>query len=48
MRRQTDGRMDGRMDRPYFIGPFWLRPGVQRIPNHYKCTTTPEFNKLIK
>ena len=21
--------LDGRTDRPYFIGPFWLLPGVQ-------------------
>ena len=35
---QTDGRADGRMegwkdrrtDRPYFIGPFQLTPGVQK------------------
>ena len=32
--RWTDGRTDGwkdrRMDGPYFIGPFWPRPGVQQ------------------
>ena len=32
--RQTDGRMDGwtdgQTDRPYFIGPIWPRPGVQK------------------
>ena len=27
----TEGRKDGRMDRPYFIGPFRLLPGVQKI-----------------
>ena len=27
---QTDGRMDGRTDRPYFIRPFRLMPGVQK------------------
>ena len=26
----TDGRTDGRTDRPYFIGPFWLMPVVQK------------------
>ena len=26
---QTDRRMERRTDRPYFIGPFWPRPGVQ-------------------
>ena len=25
---QTEGRMEGRMDRPYFIGPFRPRLGV--------------------
>ena len=29
-RKDPDGRMDGRMDRPYFIGPFRLPPGVQQ------------------
>ena len=28
---QTDGRMDTRMDRPYFIGPLWLLPEVQKM-----------------
>ena len=27
---RTDGRTDGRMDWPYFIGPFQLWPGVQK------------------
>ena len=27
---QTKGQKDERMDRPYFIGPFWLPPGVQK------------------
>ena len=27
--RWKDGRKDGRMDRPYFTGPFQLTPGVQ-------------------
>ena len=26
-----DGRTDGRTDRPYFIGPFWLMPGFQKF-----------------
>ena len=26
---QTDGKAEGQMDRPYFIGPLRLRPGVQ-------------------
>ena len=28
--RRMDGRKDGRTDRPYFIGPFWPRLGVQK------------------
>ena len=27
---RTDGTMDGRADRPYFIGPFRVRPVVQK------------------
>ena len=27
----TEGRMEGQMDRSYFIGPFRLRPGVQKM-----------------
>ena len=27
---RTDGRMDGKMDKPYFIGPFRLRPAIQQ------------------
>ena len=26
---QKEGGKEGRMDRPYFIGPFRLLPGVQ-------------------
>ena len=26
----TGGQMEGRKDRPYFIGPFQLLPGVQK------------------
>ena len=28
-RKRPDRRKDGRTDRPYFIGPFRLTPGVQ-------------------
>ena len=31
MDSQKDGRKDGQRDRPYFIGPFGPRPGVQLI-----------------
>ena len=27
---KTYGQTEGRMDRPYFIGPFQPRPGVQK------------------
>ena len=30
---QADGRMDGRTDTPYFLGPFPTRTGVQKIPS---------------
>ena len=26
---RQEGKMDGRANRPYFIGPFWLASGVQ-------------------
>ena len=29
-----DERKDGRMDRPYFIGAFWLTLGVQNDFKH--------------
>ena len=32
----TDGRMDRRMDKHYFIGPFWLTPGVQKSVRPHK------------
>ena len=33
---KTYGQTEGRMDRPYFIGPFQPRPGVQKIQPAYK------------
>ena len=27
---QTEGWTEGRMGRPYFIGPFWLPPEIQK------------------
>ena len=32
--RMMDGRTGRRTDRTYFIGPFWLRPGVKKM---YGC-----------
>ena len=29
LRKHLDWRKDGRTDTPYFIGPFWITPGVQ-------------------
>ena len=26
----TEGQTEGRMDGPYFMGPFWPRPGFQK------------------
>ena len=39
LERRKDGRKNGRMVRPYFIGPFWLLSGVQKkfaFPNNAK------------
>ena len=51
-RKSMDGRMDGRLDRqtPYFIGPFWLRPGVQKvkIPKTSKTNINKEFSNAAK
>ena len=33
MQFQENARTDGRTVRPYFIGPFWLPPGVQKDQN---------------
>ena len=33
---RTEGQKDGRTDRPYFIGCFWLPPGVQQKRNFHK------------
>ena len=30
-----DGRTDGRMGRPYFMGPFWLTLGVRLKENEF-------------
>ena len=51
-RKSMDGRMDGRLDRqtPYFIGPFWPRPGVQKvkIPKTSKTNINKEFSNAAK
>ena len=35
----TEGHMEGRTGRPYFIGPFQLRPGVQQLSKNSLKTT---------
>ena len=37
--RQKDGEKGRKMDRPYFLGPFWLLPGVQ-----HGSTVKPVYN----
>ena len=40
MEGQKEGRTeDGRMERPYFIGPFRLPPGVQKLLKFVFFTT---------
>ena len=31
LRKKTNRQQDGKMDRLYFIGPFWLLLGVQQV-----------------
>ena len=37
MQFQENTRTDGRMDRPYFIGPFRLPPGVQKVKQSFRA-----------
>ena len=39
--RQKDGWKDRMMDRPYFIGPFQLLPGIQQRSNLTPPPTPP-------
>ena len=40
--------MEGQMDRPYFIGPFRLPPGVQKEHGNYRqITNSVLLNKLL-
>ena len=36
-------RLNRRMDRPYFIGPFPLPPGVQKLPNPILSTNANTY-----
>ena len=48
MEGRTEGRKEGwkdrRTDRPYFIGPFWLLPGVQKLT--FNITYSPAFQNV--
>ena len=39
MEGQKERWNDGRTDRPYFMGPFWLLPGILK----YSCSLTTSF-----
>ena len=50
---QKGRRMEGRTDRPYFIGPFRLLPGVQKgdkkiIKNYQPVSLLPICNKIFQ
>ena len=46
---QKEGRMDGRTDRPYFIGPFQLLQGVQkREDRNVKIYISQEQKELFR
>ena len=49
MDRTTKGRKDKRMNRPYFIGPFWPRSGVQLMNkfSFFKISINPLFGLLL-
>ena len=42
------GQTDGGADRPYFVGPFWLPPGVQKLTDMktYRWTQKQRKKKL--
>ena len=42
------GQKDGRIDRPYFIGPFQLLPGVQKLTNMKTYRWTKNKEKIFK
>ena len=44
--RWKDGQTKGQMNRPYFIGPFWSRLGVQKCV-YYKIFFFPNFSQGI-
>ena len=44
-RKCLDRQKDGRTDRPYFIGPFWLAPGNQK--DSFTRTNIWHFSLII-
>ena len=53
MEGRKDRRMEGRTDRPYFIGPFRLLPRVQKgdkqiIKNYQPVSLLPTCNKIFQ
>ena len=45
---QKDGWKGGRTDRPYFIGPLRLLPGVQKLTDMKTCRWTQKQRKKFK
>ena len=41
--RRKDGRKEGWMDRPYFIGPFWVPPGSNKGSGNKKQVLATNF-----
>ena len=44
MERWMEGQKDRRMDRPYFIGPFQLPPGVQKFNKQLTYSVVSVFS----
>ena len=43
-----NGRMDGRTDRPYFVGPFQLHPRVQKTKKTFQAQLgAPKFCSCV-
>ena len=48
--RRTEGQTEGQMDRPYFMGPFQLPPGVQKeleLQERHLQIAQDQQNKLL-
>ena len=47
----TEGQTEGRMDGPYFMGPFWPRPGFQKngvFPKRWFYCRKVIWNSLLE